>query len=51
MEEWRVITDFPNYSVSNYGNVINTKTNKMMKLNIKGGYHNIMLVLVQHHIK
>jgi hypothetical protein len=44
MEEWRVITDFPNYSVSNYGNVINTKTNKMMKLNFKGGYYCISLI-------
>lgn len=44
MEEWRVIQDFPNYSVSNLGNVINNKTNKLMKINIKGGYSNINLV-------
>ena len=43
MEEWRIINDFPNYSVSNYGNVMNSKTNKMMKLSIKGGYCNISL--------
>ncbi len=39
MEEWRVITDFPNYSISNLGNVLNTQTNKMMKLTIKSGYY------------
>lgn len=44
MEEWRVINDFPNYSVSNFGNVMNTKTNRMMKLSIKGGYRNICLI-------
>lgn len=43
MEEWRVITEFPNYSVSNLGNVINNKTNRNMKLNNKGGYYNISL--------
>jgi len=43
MEEWRVINDFPNYSVSNFGNVKNNLNNKLMKLNLKGGYYNIML--------
>jgi hypothetical protein len=33
MEEWREIKEFPNYSVSNLGNILNTKINKMMKLN------------------
>ena len=35
MEEWRIIKDFENYSVSNFGNIINIKTNKVMKINVK----------------
>jgi len=44
MEEWRVINDYPNYSVSNFGNVMNKKTNRIMKIGIKGGYQHICLV-------
>jgi len=44
MEEWRIIEDFPNYSVSNFGNIKNIKTNKLMKLNVKGGYNTISLI-------
>ncbi len=44
MEEWRDITDFPNYSVSHLGNVKNNKTNKALKATLKGGYYNIMLI-------
>lgn len=44
MEEWRVITEFPNYSVSNLGNVMNNKSNKMMKLNVKSGYYHVGLI-------
>jgi hypothetical protein len=43
MEEWRVINDFPNYSVSNIGNVMNNKTNKLLKLCDKSGYYNVSL--------
>ena len=43
MEEWCAIKDFSNYSVSNFGNVINNKTNKLMKLNLKCGYYIIMI--------
>lgn len=43
MEEWRVINDYPNYSVSNLGNVMNTTTNRMLKPTLKGGYHNVSL--------
>lgn len=43
MEEWHVINEFPNYSVSNLGNVMNNKTNKIMKLCLKGGYYHISL--------
>ena len=44
MEEWRVIKEHPNYSVSNLGNVMNNKTNKIMKMCLKGGYYNVSLV-------
>ena len=44
MEEWRIINNFPNYSVSNLGNIMNNQTNKPMKLQVKGGYHNIGLI-------
>jgi molybdenum-dependent DNA-binding transcriptional regulator ModE len=44
MEEWRVIKEHPNYSVSNLGNVMNNKTNKIMKICLKGGYYNVSLV-------
>ena len=43
MEEWRQISDFPNSSVSNFGNVRNNKTNKMLRLCNKSGYYNISL--------
>jgi len=43
MEEWHIIEDFPNYSVSNLGNIKNNKTNRIMKLNVKGGYYHISL--------
>ena len=45
MEElWLPITDFPNYQVSNFGNVKNIVTNRPMKLHLKSGYYNICLV-------
>jgi len=44
MEEWRVIKEFPNYSVSNLGNIINNKTNKTLRKIIKGGYYTISLL-------
>ncbi len=44
MEEWRIISDFPNYSVSNFGNIMNNKTNKKLRILIKSGYSHISLV-------
>jgi len=39
MEEYKKITGFENYSVSNLGNVRNDKRDKMLKPNIdKDGY-------------
>jgi hypothetical protein len=43
MEEWRTIIDFPNYRVSNFGNIINIETGKDIKLSAKGGYYNVSL--------
>ena len=43
MEEWHIIQDFPNYCVSNFGNVKNNKTNRIMKLSIKSGYYQVSL--------
>jgi len=43
MEEWRIINEFSNYSVSNLGNMKNNITGKIMKQNIKSGYYHIGL--------
>jgi hypothetical protein len=44
MEEWRPITDFPIYSVSNFGNIKNNITEKVLNQCIKGGYFNVSLL-------
>jgi hypothetical protein len=38
MEEWREISEFPNYDVSSLGNIRNKITNKMLRINVKCGY-------------
>lgn len=44
MEIWKIITDFPNYSVSNLGNIINNKNKFVRKLQTdKDGYKKILL--------
>ena len=44
MEEWKTIEGFPNYKVSNYGNILNVKTNRLLKGRIdKYGYYNVIL--------
>ena len=43
MEEWKIIEECPNYSVSNFGNVKNNK-NKLVKPNISNwGYYRVSL--------
>ena len=37
-ETWKTITDYPNYNISNYGNVKNIITNKPLRSSEKGGY-------------
>lgn len=45
MEEiWKQIEEFPNYHISNFGNIKNIITNKLLKKSLKGGYYNISLV-------
>ena len=34
MEIWKTITDYPNYQVSNYGNVKNIRFNRILKCTI-----------------
>jgi hypothetical protein len=44
MEEWKIITDYPNYSVSSFGNVRNDKTGRILKKNIgTDGYLRVCL--------
>ena len=44
MEEYRIIKDFENYSVSNLGNVRNNKTGRVLKLQIDThGYYKVNL--------
>ena len=46
MEEelWKPIENFENYEVSTSGRIKNTTTNKILKLNNKGGYLSISLI-------
>ena len=43
MEQYKIIKDFENYSVSNYGNIINNKTVRILKPGITNGYYNVIL--------
>ena len=44
MEEYKLIIDYPNYEVSNYGNVRNKTTGKPLKIRIKiDGYTDLLL--------
>lgn len=46
MEIWKTITDYPNYQVSNYGNVKNIRFNRIVRVykyygyNVRFGYSN-----------
>lgn len=33
MEKWKFILDYPNYKISNLGNILNIKTNKLLTVN------------------
>lgn len=47
-EEWRQITDFPNYCISSFGKVKNIVRNKILKPSVKAGYYNISLTNDKH---
>ncbi len=38
IEEWKVIQNYKNYSVSNFGNIKNNKTNLILKQKLNGKY-------------
>lgn len=38
MEEWRPVTDYPNYEVSNYGKIRNKHTLQILSQRVRGGY-------------
>jgi hypothetical protein len=43
IEVWKQITNYDNYEVSTFGNVKNTKTNRILKSANRGGYLSIVL--------
>jgi hypothetical protein len=43
MEEYRIIKGYENYSVSNFGNVKNNKTDKILKPKIDNGYKGLIM--------
>jgi len=44
MEEWHTIQEFPNYDVSNLGNIKNITSEKILKPTVKSGYYQVSLV-------
>jgi hypothetical protein len=46
MEEiWKTVEDYPNYDVSSFGNIINNKTNKILKPSLNSsGYYRYTLI-------
>jgi hypothetical protein len=42
-EIYKIITEYPNYSISNFGNVKNNKTNKLLKIRFDKGYNRVRL--------
>lgn len=45
MEIWKTITDYPNYQVSNYGNVKNIRF-KLLHIMLLLEYINIMVIML-----
>lgn len=50
-EEWRVIADYPNYSVSNYARIRNNKTNRLLHLDESQTYSRVDLSKTGTHSK
>ena len=49
MEEYKIIKDFENYSVSNFGNIRNNKTGRILKPGIHNGYYQVILSIDGKH--
>lgn len=43
MSVWKTITDYPNYEVSDAGEVRNVRTGRVLKPVLKDGYHRVMV--------
>jgi hypothetical protein len=43
-EQWKQISDFPNYYISSFGNIKNAVSNKLLKPSIKAGYYGVSLI-------
>ena len=42
--KWKIIANYPNYQVSDHGDIMSLRTNKLLRHNIdKDGYHTVML--------
>lgn len=42
-EEFKQVANYPNYSISNFGNIKNIKTNRILKTRLRSGYPSIDL--------
>lgn len=42
-ERWKPVDDYPNYEVSDFGNVRNVKTNRVLKPTLAKGYQRVVL--------
>ena len=47
MEEYKTISDFDNYEISNLGNVRNKKTNRILKHSINGNGYFMLVYIVK----
>lgn len=45
MEEWKEITNYSNYSVSNKGNIQNNKTQRILRPTLRNGYYAVSLCM------
>jgi len=43
-EQWRIVTEFPNYSVSNFGFIRNNKTGRILKFSMRKKYCTVTLM-------
>jgi hypothetical protein len=48
-KEWKIIKDYPDYKISNYGDIFSIKTNKLLKLRLD--YHKYYSIKLNNGIK